>query len=303
MDDETPHVDGDIANQVLTNAGQIVSSSRQWQASLQLVFMQQHSRSYLAKRLHYGPLVIQKTLHPEGEAVCHAVVVHPPGGVAGGDQLHINTRVENNANALLTSPGAGKWYKANGKFAKQQLTFDVAKNASLEWFPQENILFNGSEVQFSADIHLASNATYAGWEVVCFGRQAQKECWTTGAMHQNVSIKREGKLLWQERAQLSPNHSIMKSIMGMAGNAVSATFVVVAGQVPDAVMAACRAIKPAYSLDINAQFGVSALPQVFVARYVGQSSQSAKQYFEALWALLRPWYLARKVVRPRIWNT
>lgn len=303
MDDEHHHVNRDNAKRVLTHADQIISSSRQWQASLQLVFAHQQRRSYLAKRLHYGPLVIQKTLHPEGEAVCHGVVVHPPGGVAGGDQLHINTRVENNANALLTSPGAAKWYKSNGKFAKQQLTFDVAENASLEWFPQENILFNGSEVQFAADIQLARNATYAGWEILCFGRQAQKECWTTGAMHQNLSIKRDGQLLWNERAKLTPNHSIMKSIMGMAGNAVTATFVVSAGQVPESVLEACRAIKPAYSLDINAQFGVSALPQVFVARYVGQSSQSAKQYFESLWALLRPWYLSRKVVRPRIWNT
>jgi urease accessory protein len=300
MDDDQRNI---VPQQVLTNDDKIVSSSQRWQASLKLVFSHKHGRSYLAKRLHYGPLVIQKTLHPEGESVCHGVVVHPPGGVAGGDHLTIDTLVEQGANALLTSPGAGKWYKANGKFAKQQLSFDMAEGGSLEWFPQENILFDGSQVKFDADINLAGNATYAGWEIICFGRQAQKECWLNGAMHQNLRIKRNGKLLWQERAKLTPKHPIMQSIMGMAGNAITANFVVVAGQVPEAILEACRAIKPTFTLDAKAQYGISALPEVFVARYLGQSSQSAKQYFEALWALLRPWYLGRKAVRPRIWNT
>lgn len=274
-----------------------------WQASLKLSFTHDQGRSFLAKRLHVGPLVIQKTLHPEGNDVCHGVIVHPPGGVAGGDALRIEACLEPNANVLLTTPGAGKWYKSNGKLASQHLHFDVKHGGHLEWFPQENILFEGANVKFSAEINLSSIATYAGWEIVCFGRQAQKECWETGFMHQNLAVRRNGQLIWQECAHLSPQHLLMKSIMGLAGNVVNASFVVVSGLVPSNIIEACRAIKPKATLDLEARYAVSALPEVFVARYVGQSSQCAKQYFEALWMVLRPWYLGRTAVRPRIWST
>jgi urease accessory protein len=300
MDDDHSNY---VAKQLNTKAELSASHHQNWQAKLTLTFSHVDGRSYLSKRIHYGPLVIQKTLHPEGEAVCHGVVVHPPGGVAGGDQLTIEANLENGASVLLTTPGAGKWYKANSKVASQQLVFNLEGDANLEWFPQENILFDGSQVKFSADIHLAQNSTYAGWEILCFGRQAQKECWNNGLLHQNIVIHRNGKLLWQESANLSPHHPLMQSLMGLAGNVISASFVVVAGLVPVEVLNACRAIQPKKTLDLQAKYGVSALPEVFVARYVGQSSQSAKQYFELLWSVLRPWYLKRQVVRPRIWNT
>ena len=171
-----------------------------WQATLALDFAKQDGRSYLAKRQHTGPLVIQKTLHPEGAGVCHGVVVHPPGGVAGGDELTLKVKLNRGSHALLTTPGAGKWYKANGQFASQHLKFDVQSDACFEWLPQENILFDGAQIKFSAEVSLNADAKYAGWEILCFGRQAQKELWQTGSLHQNLCIRRENKLIWNERS-------------------------------------------------------------------------------------------------------
>ncbi len=286
---------------------------KHWQARLNLDFAKQHQRSFLTKNLHVGPLVLQKTLHPEGEGVCHGVVIHPPGGVAGGDALTINVNVDEGAHALLTTPGAGKWYKANGQQASQQLQFNLQKNACFEWLPQENILFDGSAVKFSAEINLASEANYAGWEILCFGRQAQKEIWKTGHLHQNLAIKRENKLIWNEQTFLKPDQALLQSIVGLNQQAVSASFVVAAGAVPVEVLNACRQVKvneiqlnekqPNLALELHARYGVTALPQIFSARYVGQSAQSARHYFEQLWQILRPWYAGREVTRPRIWNT
>jgi urease accessory protein len=270
---------------------------------LSLDFVKQRERSYLAKNLHVGPLVLQKSLYPEGEAVCHGVVIHPPGGVAGGDALTLNVSVGDGAHALLTTPGAGKWYKANGQQASQHLQFSLQQAACFEWLPQEIILFDGAQVKFSAEVNLAADARFAGWEITCFGRQAQKELWQTGSLQQKLAIWRDGKLIWNERSALKPEYLLMQSMVGLCGNAVSASFVIAAGLVPVELVAACRKIQPQSALDSQASFAVTALPEIFSARYVGQSAQSARHYFEQLWQIVRPWYAGRVVTKPRIWNT
>ena len=274
-----------------------------WKASLALDFGTQATRTYLAKKQHVGPLVIQKTLHPEGDEVCHGIIIHPPGGVAGGDELTLKVILAQNANVLLTTPGAGKWYKANNKVASQQLQFDLAENASLEWLPQENILFDGAMVDFSANINLAENAKYAAWEILCFGRQAKGERWNTGRLSQNLTIKRKDKVLWQERTMLMANDRFFDSLLGLGGNVISGSFVIAAGSVPATLLAECQQVQVVDKADIMARYGVTALPEVFSARYVGMSAPAARQYFERLWYILRPWYLSRAVTRPRIWNT
>lgn len=278
-------------------------SAKHWKACLNLNFVKAHARTYLAKNLHVGPLVLQKSLHPEGPEVCHGVVIHPPGGVAGGDALTVNAALEHAAHSLLTTPGAGKWYKANGKQASQHLQFNLEPDTCLEWLPQENILFDGADVKFSADINLADNATFLGWEILCFGRQAQNERWQTGGLQQKLRIYRHQQLIWNECANITPEHKNLNSMVGLNGQVVSASLVLAAGKVPDAILTACKALQPKLALDLQARFGVTALPEIFSARYVGLSSQCAKAYFEELWQILRPWYAGREAHRPRIWNT
>lgn len=273
-------------------------ATKHWQARLELGFAKREARSYLAHRLHKGPLVVQKSLHPEGEAVCHAVIVHPPGGVAGGDALHLQVHVGEGAKALLTTPGAGKWYKANGTMATQTLHFQLASGSGLEWLPQENILFDAAEVGFNAEIDLAGDATLATWDIVCLGRQAQQERWQTGAYQLNQRIRRAGRLIWNERARMHANNLLKSSPVGLGGSVVFGTFLVCAGAVPAEVLQACREITLP-----DANTGVTALPEVLCIRYVGQASQQARQYFEQCWQLLRPWYYQKDAVRPRIWNT
>ncbi|MGP1715980.1 MAG: urease accessory protein UreD [Methylophilus sp.] len=272
--------------------------AKHWQARLELGFARRDARSYLAHRLHHGPLVVQKSLHPEGEDICHAVVVHPPGGVAGGDALHLQVNVAPGARALLTTPGAGKWYKANGTKATQTLQFQLAAGSGLEWLPQENILFNAAEVAFSAEIALAADATLAAWDIVCLGRQAQQEVWQHGLYQLNQRISRNGQLIWNERAHMQAEDVVRTSRAGLGSAAVFGTFLVCAGVVPAEVVQACRDIVVA-----DANVGITALPEVLCIRYVGNASQQARQYFEQCWQLLRPWYYQKQAIRPRIWNT
>ena len=305
MDDELKNNDVEINTEASNNTllkklkPQANLASLGWLARLDLEFNENNGRSFLAKKQHVGPLVIQKTLHPEGDAICHGIIIHPPGGVAGGDELIVNVDLAYNANALLTTPGAGKWYKANGAVASQHLNFNVATNAQLEWFPQENILFDGAQVALTSDVLLATDARFASWEILCFGRQARGELWQIGKIKQRLNIIRDGQLIWNERAFIRPQSRVMQSLVGLHGNVVSGGFVVAAGLLPKTILEACQQVK----INSAAKVGVTALPEIFSARYIGQSGQEARQYFEQLWQILRPWYSQREAVRPRIWNT
>src|SRR5262245_11582405 len=110
-----------------------------WRAELALSFEHRAGRTVLAARRHTGPLVVQKPLYPEGAGVCHAIVVHPPAGIAGGDELEISADAAPRAHALLTTPGAGRWYRSAGPWARQALAFEVGDGACVEWLPQETI--------------------------------------------------------------------------------------------------------------------------------------------------------------------
>src|ERR1700737_2774164 len=106
-------------------------ASPSWRARLSLGFADDASTTRLVERSHFGPLRVQKPLYPEGGAVCHAIVVHPPGGVVGGDELTIGAAVGANARALITTPGAAKWYKANDRVSRQDVHLQIDANASL----------------------------------------------------------------------------------------------------------------------------------------------------------------------------
>jgi urease accessory protein len=269
-----------------------------WLAQLNLEFETRQDRTILVRRQHYGPMVIQKLLQPAADAAAHGVILHPPGGVAGGDKLELTVKLADKAQVLLTTPGATKWYKSAGRLASQQVSITLAENAQMEWLPQENIIFNGAEVSLDTTVSLAKAAKLATWEIVSLGRRASGEQWQQGRFKQHLTIHREQRLIWSEATVLQPDSLVLTAQSGLRGQTVFGNFIVAAGAVPEAIVAQCRAISTEAG-----RVGVTALPELFAARYIGDCPQQARQYFEQLWCCLRPWYATAKVVRPRIWAT
>src|SRR5258707_598215 len=115
-----------------------------WQADLDLSFARRGERTVLTRNQHWGPLQVQKALYPEGKDTCHIAILHPPGGVAAGDGLNIRASLKQQARALLTTPGATKWYRSEGSCASQQVHFSLGEDAVLEWLPRESIIFDGA---------------------------------------------------------------------------------------------------------------------------------------------------------------
>ena len=265
-----------------------------WRASLELGFERRGERSVLAKKRHDGPLVVQKALYPEGEEVWHAIIVHPPAGIAGGDVLRLDVEAGKGAHALLTTPGAGKWYRSAGPWASLMLAFSVAPGAALEWLPQETILYDGARASLRAEVHLQEGATYIGWEILCLGRTGSGERFEHGECRLHTSVLLDERLIWLERGGFSGNDELLRSPAGFAGCTVAGTMTAV-GPVPDDLLAACRGVE-------TPRGAVTRLPGLLVARYLGDSGSEARRYFAALWRLLRPAFSARAGIDPRIWS-
>ena len=269
-----------------------------WRARLALRFDRDGPRTRLAHNAHEGPLVVQKALYPEGEGVCQCIVVHPPGGIAGGDRLEIDVGVDAGAWAQLTTPGAAKWYRAAGRQARQEIRFRVDGAALLEWLPQAAIVFDGVDGESVTRIELAANAVYLGWDIVCLGRTASSERFREGTWRQRIDIVRDGALLWSERAVLRGDDPLLASSAGLNGAPVFGTFVAMAADFDDDLLAACRRVSPS-----RGEGAVTRLPHALVGRYRGHASEAAHDYFRALWTEVRPRVTPRAAVPARIWQT
>ena len=267
-----------------------------WKARLALDFAFQDEKTVLARRSHDGPLVVQKPLYPEGREVCHAIVVHPPGGIAGGDELTLNVRTEENASVLLTTPGAAKWYRSAGPWARQSVAFNV--EGALEWLPQETIVFNGALAQSAYDVNLGARAGLIGWDIVCLGRTGSGEKFARGMFRTSVQIRREGKLLWLERCRIDGGGRLLESPAGLAGKPVFGTLFACALNLNQALLNETRKAEPE-----EGEGAVTLLPGILLARYLGDSSEAARRYFIALWRILRPALIGRQATEPRIWRT
>ena len=271
----------------------IVSS---WKASLSLGFSFADRKTTLSRKIHDGPLVVQKSLYPEGEEVCHAIVVHPPGGIAGGDELALAVATGEGASALLTTPGAAKWYRSAGPWAKQSVAFDV--RGSLEWLPQETIVFDGALAETAYDVNLGADAGFIGWDIVCLGRTGSGERLSRGMFRTSMRVRREKKLLWLERGRVDGGGRMLDSPAGLGAKPVVGTLFACSLNLNQQLLDETRKAEPEAG-----RGAVTLLPGILLARYLGDSSEAARRYFIDLWRILRPALMGREASEPRIWRT
>jgi urease accessory protein len=271
------------------------AAANAWHASLRLRFADDAGTTRLVERAHRGPLRVQKALYPEGARVCHAIIVHPPGGVVGGDSLAIDIAAAPNAHAFLTTPGAAKWYRANGHVSRQRVQIAAGAGAVVEWLPQETIFYDDACVELDHTVELADDACYIGAEILCLGRRASGETYASGRIRQRTAIRRGGKLLWWEQGVLAGGGDTMRSPLGLGGASVCATLLAVGAPLPAALLAQLRALDPALAM--------SQVKSVFVARYLGDDSETARRTMAGVWQALRPHLLGCEAPLPRIWNT
>jgi urease accessory protein len=266
-----------------------------WHAELELGYGRFGDTTRPTQRRHKGPLRVQKHLYAEGPQVCQHIIVHPPGGIAGGDRLDISASVGPDAWAQLTSPGAAKWYRAAGP-AFQQLDLRVAPGATLEWMPQETIVFSAAQAELTTRIELQGDAKLFYWDVVALGRPASGERFESGHFQAHLDVRRDGKLLWHERQRIIGGDGLLDSPIGLDGKTVFGTLLLT-GDIDSELLEACRSLPSAVHGDLTQ------LPGLLVARCLADEALHARAWMIELWKLLRPAVLGREAVAPRIWST
>jgi len=264
-----------------------------WEARLQLGFVAKNGKTVLAQRDHYGPLTVQRPFYPEG-GVCHVYVLHPPGGIVAGDRLSISATAAAESQALITTPAAGKFYRSGGAQASQSVSLQVASNATLEWLPQETIIYEGARLVSNMNIELEAEAGFIGWEVLALGRPASGEGFDSGEATLNWRISRAGQLFYRERLRLDA--IAFAARWGLNGeSACGALFAYPASQ------AHLEAVQQL--IGDHPERGVTRIDDMLICRAIDARADRLRDFFQQVWQLIRNDIVHRPACAPRIWAT
>ena len=286
------------------------ASTTGWSARLNLRFQPRDvngtQRTVMTERNHFGPLRILKPLYPEGDTICHAVIVHPPGGIVAGDSLAVNLRVDGGAHALATTPGAQKWYRSTGAAASAITRLHVADDARLEWMPQETMVFDGARATQALEVTLAPKARFFGWEMLCLGRTTRGERFATGEFRQSICLVRaDGSApMWRESMVLSGNDPLMASTLGFRDLPVSATAWIALPDVESgfATADALAAVRAEFG---DAPLAAASAPEtgLIVIKAMGDAPEAVRNLLIGVWKKIRLQVFSCQAILPRIWST
>jgi urease accessory protein len=295
-----------------------------WQGLLSLRYWRDGPRTVALDR-HEGPLRVLQRLYPEGEGICHHVLVHPPGGVAGGDVLELQADLAADTHAVITTPGATRFYRSGGRPALQRSRLKLAPGARAEWLPLENLAFSGCEVENRTEMELAPGAEMLGWDLLALGLPASDAAFEAGTFTQHLSMTvtpadaalvspgaaaapTPTQPLWLERGRIDAHDTrLLNSALGWAGRRVLGTVWWAAGTAltaarREALLDAARAYPEAAGL--QGWTGItSPLPHVVVARVLAERVEPAMQWMCAVRAAWRHAAWDLDPHPPRVWRT
>ena len=272
-----------------------------WHARLQLNYILENART-VARFEHHGPLRILQSLYPEGDRICHNVLVHPPGGLVGGDTLEIAATVGTGAHGLVTTPGATRFYRSAGELALQHTHLTLAENARLEWLPLEALCYNACHARNHLTLSLAAGAECMGWDVTALGLPHANQPFEMGDFEQHIEVPG----VWLERGTINAaDHQLLYSPLGLAGQRCLGSLFFVTGTPldrarRDTALDAARAVVDAHSLKATAG-ATSPNPQVVVLRVLAPQVEPAMQLLKQVRSAWRKALWQLDAVPPRIW--
>lgn len=274
-----------------------------WHARLHLSYQHEYERT-VARFRHDGPLRILQSLYPEGDAVCHNVLVHPPGGLVGGDTLDIEIEGADGSHGLITTPGASRFYRSEGDLALQRTRIRLAAGARLEWLPLEAICYSGCRAENRLSIEVEPGAELIGWDVTALGLPNAGQPFERGTYLQHIEVPG----VWLERGRIdAADHRLLQSPIGLGGHRCMASLFFVAGSPVararrDALLAHARSLLEASPLAESAG-ATSPHAEVVVLRVLAPVVEPAMQLLRQVWQAWRAELWRLPAATPRIWST
>jgi urease accessory protein len=276
-----------------------IKGQASWKATLDLSFTHKNDKTILTSKKHSGPLMVQKPFYPESNGCCHIYLIHPPGGIVGGDSLSLTAQLNENSHALITTPAATKFYRSTGIQAIQKQTINLEENAVLEWLPQETVYFNQTNAVSTTRINLNSSNRLFAWEIQCLGLPAQKEYFMAGQCRQKLEIWRDNKPLLLETNRLIGGDELLNASWGLQGYKSVGTLVTTDNNSSIDIDTVNHVAEQFQGLS-NAYTSLNGL---FIIRAMSAYAEKIKDFFAALWKILRPQILQLESSAPRIWFT
>lgn len=294
-------------------AAPLAGMKNQWLASLDLQLEYSSHGTQLTRTKRSGPLTIQKAFYPEGRDCAHLYLLHPPAGIVSGDKLTVGIDVQDQAHGLVTTPGANRFYRARtdlsiGDPKQTQVTnITLGDRAKCEHFPLETIVYNQADGINNVEVKLQKNSMYCGWDMTCLGLPSSSEAFTGGSFTQLNTLYCDDILLYHDRVKIEPSSKIQQHDAGLSNNTVFGTFLAYASdeQVPHAkrteLIGQLRDLVDTHNA--SELISITDIRQLLVIRYLGQQAHQCKDLFIELWTLIRPIYIEKQAIQPRIWFT
>ncbi|MEO9102933.1 MAG: urease accessory protein UreD [Burkholderiaceae bacterium] len=272
-----------------------------WHAELRLDYRVEHGRC-LARHRHMGPLRILQILYPEGDAVCHNVVVHPPSGLVGGDVLDTAITVGTGAHGLVTTPGATRFYRSDGETAVQRTQIALAPGARFEWLPLSAICSSGCIAENTLVVRPDADSELIGWDMCALGLPASNQPFQRGSIRQRIEVPG----IWLEQARIDAQDDLlMNGTLGLAGQRCVGTLFFITGTVlprvrREAVLEAARGAIGSHALAPTAG-ATSPHPQIVIVRALGPLVEPVFELLRRVRAVWRAELWQLPATEPRGW--
>ena len=274
-----------------------------WHAALALNYTCEAGRT-LARFEHSGPLRVLQSLYPEGASICHNVIVHPPGGLVGGDSLALDFSVGEGAHGLVTTPGATRFYRSDGLPATQKCQLTLAGGARLEWLPLESIAYSGCFAENTLSLQLASGSEMMGWDLTALGLPAAGQPFAQGSFGQRIEMPGN----WLERARVRADDTrLLNSPLGLASHTCFGMLYFASGSTltrarRGRALDVAREVLARHALASHAG-ATSPSTQVVVVRVLAAMVEPALDLLQQIRHAWRHELWALSAAPPRIWAT